>query len=143
MKMRSWNYITFDQLSEKVTSTGGKRVAGLRRVSRKRLSTLGGALVVSAALLANTKVSTKVQPITGTNHIASIRVEYPESTSKTEPPFLEHFSGLLNKDFLSKYSATLQKIATVGSSLDTAADGERVALALRGSEFASRWKEMA
>jgi len=141
MKMRSWNYITFDQISEKVTLTGGKRVAGLRRISRKGL--VGGALVVSAALLANTKVSTKVQPLVGTSYIASIQVEYPESSSKVEPPFMEQFSKLLDKDFLAKHRTTLQKIAAVGSSLDTAADGERVALALQGAEFASRWKAMA
>jgi len=139
--MRPWNFITLDQIMEKVTSVSRYKGHGMvRRGFRARACAPAGLMLASAILCASAPAS-QIQPqIMGTAEYITVPVGSIESSESVRPPFSQEFGGFFTDEFLQANARGLRLVAKKGASSDSIGHMNGIVAAIAAGEEQVEWK---
>ena len=139
--MKKWNFVTFDEISGRVTSQATSVSASLSQALRDATARSAASVAIVGALVLANPTTAQIQPgVTGTPITCTVSVGSLDITENARPPFFEELGGFLNSSFVSSHAEALCAIAGAGSSRNLLASREQVISAFANSEDDETWK---
>lgn len=135
--MRSWNNVTLDQITERVTTPltcSKKGNSSWRRIK----GSVAPAIVFTAIMMSSP--AAQIQPDVYSNWSSSLAPTITvESSHRLRPAFLDQFKEFFDPAFIEKHKSKLDRVATLGSSVDTPGNSSGIITAISAFHDDEEW----
>jgi len=135
--MRSWNYVTLEQIVGHVTSAGSPTQKSASPSWRPKITPV----ILAAAAVMICSTPGQLQPsVSRSDSTLSVPLAIVEKTHRVRPQFLDAFAEYFEPSFANDRKRELDRVALLGSSLDLPGESGGVVSAIASFPDREEWK---